>query len=328
MPVFLFNHPNMILTLTLNPAIDKSTMVDKMIPGKKLRCRNIIREPGDGGINVSKALKELGGHSRALFPAGGANGGLLIDMLKGLGITHTAIDIASETREDFTVLEEGSLNQYRFVMPGAPLNETEIQRCLDAIVLRHPIPSIVVTSGSLPPGVPDDFLARLAEMLKCKGVKLIVDTSGHPLQLAARAGVYLLKPNLSELCSLSDTEMLAEDEIVDAAQAAIAKGYCEVMVISMADKGALMVTREASISIPAPTVNVLSTVGAGDSMVAGMVWMLEQKKTFIEIACFGVACGTAATMNAGTQLFRKEDAFRLYQQLSSEIITSPKSRSK
>lgn len=309
----------MILTITLNPAIDKSAVVDKMIPGKKLRCRNIIREPGGGGINVSKALKELGGHSRALFPAGGANGMLLTGMLEREGITYAAMNITSETREDFTILEESSQNQYRFIMPGASLSETEMQRCLDAIMVIQPTPGIVVASGSLPPGVPDDFLARLAGILKGQDVKLIVDTSGRPLQLAAQAGVYLLKPNLSELCSLSGMEMLAEDEIAAAAQKVIAKGYCTVMVVSMGNKGALLVTPDANILIPAPEVKVLSTVGAGDSMVAGMVWMLEQEKTLIEMACFGVACGTAATMNAGTQLFRKEDAYRLYDQVSRTL---------
>lgn len=314
----------MILTLTLNPAIDKSAVVDIMIPGKKLRCRNIVREPGGGGINISKALKELDGHSRALFPAGGANGRLLIDMLERQGIIHTAVGITSETREDLTVLEESSHNQYRFVMPGASLNETEIQHCLEAVMSTQPLPNIIIASGSLPAGVPDNFLAKLAGILKSLGIKLIVDTSGHPLLLAAQAGVYLLKPNISELCSLNGTEILEENAIVTAAQAAIANGYCEVMVVSMGNKGAMLTTRDTTTFIPAPEVKVLSTVGAGDSMVAGMAWMLEQGKTLMEMACFGVACGTAATMNSGTQLFKKEDAFQLYKQLRSVFVIPTK----
>lgn len=307
----------MIITLTLSPAIDKSAVVEILAPGRKLRCEDIVLEPGGGGINVSKALKELGTETHAVFPAGGLQGQSLRHLVERLGITYTAVATGSETRENLTVLEKQTNNQYRFVMPGARLDEPETLLCLDAIITVQPSPDYVVISGSIPPGVSPDLFAKVAGVLKSKGARLIIDTSGPALQYAAKTGTYLLKPNLSELRALSGKELLSKEEIISAARSAIAKKYCEIMVVSMGGDGAVLVTSDTSMKIAAPEVKVLSTVGAGDSMVAGMVWMLAQGKTPTESAQFGVACGTAATMNAGTQLFKKEDAFRLFGLMQS-----------
>ena len=308
----------MITTITINPALDKSTSLEKLIPEKKLRCTDLLIEAGGGGINVSKAIKKLDGESLALFPSGGASGKQLEHILLMENIRYKSIPIEAETRESFTASELSTNAQYRFVMPGSKLSAEEIELCLSAINSLNPLPSIMVASGSLPPGVPDDFFARLAVMSKQKGIKLIVDTSGTPLRLAAQQGVYLLKPNLSELCSLVGTDYLQLEEVDDAALEVIQKGHCEIVVVSMGPLGAMLVTKEFYELVSAPTVKKLSTVGAGDSMVAGMVWMLEQGKSLSEMVRFGVACGTAATMNSGTQLFNPEDAYRLYDWINNK----------
>lgn len=297
----------------MNPAVDKSTTVEKLIPEKKLRCTDLLIEAGGGGINVSKAIKKLGGESLALFPSGGANGKQLEQILFKENIQCKTIPVDAETRESFTATELAANAQYRFVMPGCSLTTEEIELCFSSVSNLKPFPSIVVASGSLPPGVPDIFFAKLASLVKQKGARFIVDTSGKPLQLAAREGVYLLKPNLSELCSLVGKEYLQLNEVDKAAKQVIKKGHCEVVVVSMGPAGAMLVTKDLHEKIPAPTVKKLSTEGAGDSMVGGMVWMLEQGKSLSEMVRFGVACGTAATMNTGTQLFKKEDVFKLYE---------------
>ena len=302
----------MIVTITMNPALDKSTSLEKLIPEKKLRCSELFPEAGGGGINVSKAIKKLGGETLALFPSGGTNGKLLEQILLQEQMAFHAIPVHGETRESFTAVERFTNAQYRFVMPGCMLNEKEIEVFISVINSLNPAPSIIVASGSLPPGVPDDFYARLAIIAKQKKMRLIVDTSGLPLQLAAHEGVYLLKPNLSELCSLVGKEYLELREVNEAALQVIYKGHCKVVVVSMGPSGALLVTKDIHESIPAPTVKKLSTVGAGDSMVGGMAWMLSQGKSLQEMVRFGVACGTAATMNAGTKLFNKEDVYRIY----------------
>ncbi|GAA0550322.1 1-phosphofructokinase family hexose kinase [Chitinophaga japonensis] len=307
----------MIVTITINPAVDKSTTLDKLVPEKKLRCEKPLIEAGGGGINVSKALHELGGDSLALFPAGGTNGTILQELLAGSGIRYTAIPVASNTRENVMVTERATNTQYRFVMPGGELTGDELEKVLAAVKELQPAPAIIVASGSLPPGAPDDCYARLAHISREMGARFIADTSGPSLQLMAKEGLYLLKANLSELCSLVGKDFLQLDEVYAAAKQVLDNGYCEVLVVSMGPSGALLITRDQHITVPAPVVKKLSTVGAGDSMVAGMVWMLEQGGSMADMLRFGVACGTAATMSAGTQLFRKEDVYRLYEWLKT-----------
>lgn len=297
----------------MNPAVDKSTAIDKLVPEKKMRCGQLVTEAGGGGINISKALKELGGESLAIFPSGGLNGKVLEQYLQEKKVSYKTIPIAAETRENFVVRENNTNQQFRFVMPGPRMTEQEAQQCLQLLQQLDPSPTIIAASGSLPPGLPENFFGQLADLAKKLKARYIVDTSGKPLMLAAQEGVFLLKPNMSELCSLVGKTFLEADEVPGAAREVINKGECEVMVVSMGPTGALLVTRDGYEQIPAPVVKKQSTVGAGDSMVAGMLWMLSQEKPLREVVRFGVACGTAATMNPGTQLFKKEDAHRLYE---------------
>lgn len=299
----------MIVTLTLNPALDKSTSVDRLIAEQKLRCEPMHIDPGGGGINVSKGIQKLGGQSIAVFPIGGQNGQALKALVEAAGITTHTVPVSGETRENLSVTESSTNQQFRFTLPGAPMSEAEAEACLEAV--RSLKPDFLVASGSLPPGLPDTFYQKVAEMAQSIGAKFILDTSGKPLRAAADQGLYLLKPNLGELSALAGVEQLEMNRVDDAALSIIEQGKCEVVVVSLGPQGALLVTREGFEHIPAPTVKKLSTVGAGDSMVSGMVWALSEGKSFREMAQTGVACGSAATMNTGTQLFKKEDVTRL-----------------
>ncbi|OQP63871.1 phosphofructokinase [Niastella vici] len=311
----------MVITITMNPAVDKSTSVNKLVAEKKMRCSEMITEAGGGGINISKALKELGGDSLAIFPSGGINGKLIENYLKDRNINYKTIPIEQETRENIVVRENDTNLQYRFVMPGASLTELEAQACYHILQQLQPAPAYIVASGSLPPGLPENFFAQLAKLAKQINARFIIDTSGTPLQLAVQEGVYLLKPNLSELCALAGTNYLEINEVNDAAMEVIKRGQCEVMVVSMGPSGALLVTRDGCEHVPVPAVKKQSTVGAGDSMVAGMIWMLSQGRSLRETVRFGVACGTAATMNPGTRLFVKDDVYRLYNWINQNADT-------
>ncbi len=302
----------MIVTLTMNPAVDKSTSVEAIIPEKKLRCKEVLIEAGGGGINVSKAIKKLGGHSLAIFPSGGTYGNMLEGFITKLGIEYKVIPVDGEVRESFTVNEERTGSQYRFVLPGETLTAEEVENCFMAIRDLDPTPQYVVASGSLPPGVGEDFFQRLALLCKTMGAKFIVDSSGTPLRLAVQEGVYLLKPNLSELCTLVGKEHLELSEVDDAAKSIIEQGRCEVIVVSLGPSGGLLVTKDLCKHIHAPMVKKQTTVGAGDSMVGGMVFKLAEGAELLDTVQFGIACGTAATMNKGTQLFKVEDVEKLY----------------
>lgn len=300
-----------IVTLTLNPALDKSASTERLTPEQKLRCSALQEDAGGGGINVSKGIRKLGGSSTAVFPSGGATGQRLQQILAAAGVETDILAVIGDTRENFSILETSTGLQYRFTLPGVDMSEQEADACLD--IVRRLKPDWLVASGSLPPGLPDTYYEKVAAFAKDIEARLILDTSGPALLAAADEGLYLLKPNLGELSALAGVPQLEMNQVDDAALEIIRQGKCEIVVVSLGPQGALLVTRDGFEHIPAPMVKKRSTVGAGDSMVAGMVWALSAGKTPIEMARVGVACGSAATMNPGTELFHPEDVWRLKQ---------------
>lgn len=300
-----------IVTLTLNPALDKSSSTEKLVPEQKLRCTPMRIDAGGGGINVSKGIQKLGGSSLSVFPSGGHNGRQIQSLLHDAGIKTAVLEVAGETRENISITETGSNQQYRFTLPGTELTEKQADACLDLVQKAEP--AYIVASGSLPPGLPGDYFEKVAHFSKKIGARFILDTSGKALQAAADEGVFLLKPNLGELSALVGVEKLEMNQVDDAALQLIGQGKCEVVVVSLGPQGCLLVSKDGFEHIPAPTVHKQSTVGAGDSMVAGMVWALNEGRSYRDMARIGVACGSAATMNTGTELFHAADVWKLLQ---------------
>src|SRR5215471_1803553 len=293
-----------ILTVTLNPAIDKSTTIPALLPEKKLRCSPPQFEPGGGGVNVSRALKRLGQSSTALFLAGGHTGKFFETLLTKEEIDAIVVPINSYTRENLIVFDGATGHQYRFGMPGPSVAENEWRECLNVLRSSSGYEFLVI-SGSNPAGVSLDFYNEVAEIAKQKNVKLIVDTSEEALRHVLSVGVFLVKPNLGELSSLAGVKELDAESVVDAAREIINKGKCEAMVVSMGPAGAMAITAKEHYHEPAPAVKVKSTVGAGDSMLAGIIAAALKKWPVKNILRYGISCGTAATMNMGTGLFLK-----------------------
>jgi 6-phosphofructokinase 2 len=303
-----------IITITFSPCIDKTTSVPDFIPEKKLRCSAPKLEPGGGGINVSRALKKLGGTSIAIYPSGGCSGVLFDRLMAKENVSSKIVRAESETRENFIVVEESSGEQYRFGTPGTFLAEHEWQELVKMIEEEEKV-EFIVASGSLPPGVPLDIYAKIAGIANTKGAKFVADTSGEALKNALKEGVYLLKPNLNELGSLTGKPVASAAQIIEAAQQVINENKCEVIVVSMGGAGAVVVSKDIAEKIPVPKVEVKSTVGAGDSTVAGIVLYLSKGVDLLEAVQYGLACGTAATLNPGTELCKKEDADSLFKKI-------------
>jgi len=304
-----------IVTLTVNPAIDKSASVENVIPERKLRCAMPYHEPGGGGINVSRAIHKLGGESTALYLAGGPLGQMLSTLLDQEGIDHHPTTIHGLTRQNFTVYEESTGQQFRFGMPGPEVQEKEWGKLLDTLYARKPTPAYIVASGSLSSGMPTDFFARLAKCARELGARMILDTWGEAFSLAVQEGVYLIKPNLRELGDLAGAKVEEEGEQEALARRIIEQGQSEVVVISLGAAGALLVDKDGHERLRAPTVPIKSKVGAGDSMVAGISLKLAQGDSVVEAVRFGVAAGAAAVMTPGTELCRREDAETLYEKI-------------
>lgn len=303
-----------IITITFSPCIDKSTSVPALIPEKKLKCIAPKLEPGGGGINVARAIHKLGGSAVAVFPSGGYTGKYFNHLLELENIPSIIIETKNETRENIIVLEESTNNQYRFGMPGTELSEEEWKQCLHAVEERNDV-EYIVASGSLPPGVPLNVYAQLSKIAKTKNAKLIIDAPGEALKQAVTEGAYLVKPNLGELASLANMESIDISEVETVAKRILNNYPVEIMVISRGSDGAMLLTKNEMYKIIPPQVQRKSTVGAGDSMVAGIIYSLSNSMSLKEALQYGVACGTAATMNAGTELCKRADAEYLYKKI-------------
>lgn len=303
----------------MNPAVDITTSTATVAPTHKIRCGAPQRYPGGGGINVARVVQRLGGDCAALFPVGGSSGEVLKRLLDEESISSVYVPISGETRESFSVKESSTGSEYRFVLPGPDMGPTEWQACLDLVASFQPAPCYVVASGSLPPGVPTDFYARLAKLVQSNGAKLVLDTSGPALAAALEAGVYLVKPSLRELRELMGQPLETQSQWRDAAQTLVARGRAQVVVLSLGEGGAWLVTPSETCFAPAVPVQVVSTIGAGDSFVGGMVWALWRGLPVRESFRYGVAAASAAVLSVGTGLCSQADVLRLHDQV---ILTS------
>ncbi|HUD50076.1 1-phosphofructokinase family hexose kinase [Parvibaculum sp.] len=309
-----------IATLTMNPAIDTSTSVAEVMPVHKLRCAAGRRDPGGGGINVARVLRRFGHAATAIYVVGGITGKLLRKLVEGEGIESRIIEADEETREDFTVLEERSGNQFRFVLPGPALSETVCSAALDTISALHPAPEYIVASGSLPQGVPADFYARVVSAGRQVGSRVVVDTSGAALSGALATCPFMVKPSLRELRELTGEELGEEVSMVAAARRLIAEGQTEAVALTLGGEGAVLVTGDGAWRANAPHVEMRSAVGAGDSFVGGMVGALASGDDWEEAFRRGIAAGSAALLSPGTELCRPEDAERLFVEVKTRKI--------
>jgi 6-phosphofructokinase 2 len=254
--------------------------------------------------------------------AGGLNGKQLTNILDQSKISHRAVRVSGETRENLTVAESSSESQWRFVMPGPEVAEQEWRECLDAMSSLDPAPDFLVASGSLPPGVPADFYAHLARICREQEIRLILDTSGDALCRAVEEGVFLVKPNVVELQRLVDGQFEDEVSLLRLAGDLCSRNRVEVVVVSLGSAGALLVTPDLQERIPSPTVPIRSKVGAGDSMVAGIVLGLVRRLPLSQAVRFGVAAGAAAVMTPGSELCRREDTERLFETIKDNLEPS------
>lgn len=305
-----------VVTLTPNPALDVATSVAKVQPVNKLRCEAPRVDPGGGGINVARVVQRLGATSLAVYPAGGPTGRRLTDLLAAEGAQTTPVEVAGETRESFNVTDRGDGAEYRFILPGPRLSEAELAQCLDAALSAAHGDGLLVVSGSLPPGAPADFIGELARRARADGLRLVADTSGPPLAAALAAGVHLIKPNLRELSDHLGRELPDASSRLAACREMIASGSVEVVALSLSEEGAMLVSRDEAWSAPAAPIKPRSTVGAGDSFLAGLVWALSQDMGQREALRYAAASGAATLLSEGTALGRKADVLRLAEEIT------------
>ncbi|MEQ6279846.1 6-phosphofructokinase II [Kluyvera huaxiensis] len=304
-----------IYTLTLAPSLDSATQTPHIYPEGKLRCTSPIFEPGGGGINVARAITFLGGEATAIFPAGGATGQHLIDLLQTENVPVESVETQEWTRQNLHVHVNASGEQYRFVMPGATLNHDELLR-LQEKVSQIPAGSLLVISGSLPPGVSLDAFVALIKAAQRQGLRCIIDSSGDALAAALDIGnIELVKPNQKELSALVQRELIQPDDVRLAAQEIIRSGKALRVVVSLGAQGALAVDANSCVQVVPPPIKSQSTVGAGDSMVGAMTLKLAENVCLKTMVRYGVAAGSAATINQGTRLCSRDNTQKIFDYL-------------
>jgi 6-phosphofructokinase 2 len=305
-----------IVTLTINPAVDIFVNVARVEPTVKLRCSAPKRDPGGGGINVARVVQRLGGNVAAIYPTGGAIGKLLHRLLEREGIDSIVTPSHVETRENFTAFEEDTGLQYRFVLPGSPLHRPEWEAMLDKLTGLAETPRIVVASGSVPPGVPDDIYADMTRRARKLGAKMVVDTSGPSLGAALAEGVFLIKPNQNELSEFAGKALDNDHDRIAACRTLIENGRTEMVALTLGEHGAMLATRERVLRSAPMQIEVVSAVGAGDSFLGGLVAALARNAPLEEAFRLAVAAGSAAVMSPGTELGSEEDVQRLLPRVS------------
>lgn len=304
-----------ILTITLNPALDVLTTIDKVSDTHKMRCGPTLKHPGGGGVNVARVLHRLGANCVSVYLAGGVTGERHHKLMSAEKVRCHVIPIAEETRESFTAHETLSGNDFRFVLPGPHVSASEYEACFD-YVAQHMPKKFLVISGGLAPSVPENFYARLTTLAKQHNVRVVLDANGPALAEALKVGVYLFKPSLRELRDLTGLDLPDEEAQIQAAQKLIQSGHAEIVAVSLGADGAMVIGAGQVWRSSAIQVEVQTTVGAGDSFLAGVVWSLGRGDALLKAFQYGMAAGAAALLAPGTSLSRAADVHRLIPQLT------------
>ncbi len=306
-----------ILTITLNPTVDFSTSAKRVRAGHKVRCDAPLRDPGGGGVNVARAIHILGGEARAFTAVGGHMGHILLGLLEQEGVPVHPFEVAGETRESMAVVERKSGKQYRFVMPGPRWDAPQVDRVIDDICTVVPADGYVVLSGSNPPGVPDDFPARLRRAISGTGARMIVDTSTKALRLLASTPTdppYLLRMDKAEAEDLAGAPLETVEVLTEFAKTLVARGVAQVIVLALGPKGSVLVTKDECWHAAAADVPVRSKVGAGDSFVGALTLALAQGDAPQLALQKGAAAASAAVMTDATRLCLRSEAEGLIAQ--------------
>lgn len=298
----------MIITVTLNPAVDKTVEIDDFKVGAVNRISSMRLDAGGKGINVSKMVKLLGGKSKTFGVLAGNNGQYIKNYMDACGIENDFAFVGGETRTNIKVIDKLKSTNTDINEPGPDISTDEIMLLEEKIFSGVGSDTILVLSGSVPSTVPLDIYKSLILQAKNYGLKSILDCDGELLRQGVEAGPYLIKPNIHELEKLSGRSLQNTESIIDAAKEILKYGV-EVVVVSLGDRGALFINSESVIHAGGIKVDVKSTVGAGDSMVAALAYALEKNYSFEKAAALSVASATAKVIMSGTQLPELQDIF-------------------
>ena len=309
-----------VVTLTLNPSLDKASSLDALRPDSKLRLSAPTLSAGGGGLNVARALVSLGCPARAVYPAGGPAAALLQQALEEAGVSAQAVAVAAPLRECLNVHERSTGREYRLIMPGAALAHCEIDTVLQALADLSGYRYLVI-SGSLPAGCDAAVVVRAMRLAKHAGARCVLDLPGNVLAaVLAEESAYLIKPNVHELADLLGVPSVPIEQAGLAAQQLVVRGLAQLVLVSCGASGAAWASPWGVDSQQAPAVASISSVGAGDSLVAGFIAAALSKPPSDAVSVraavlYGMAAGTAATLTPSDRLCEAATVEQLFREL-------------
>lgn len=295
----------MIITVTMNPAIDKTVDIDHLVRGGLNRLKNVIIDAGGKGINVSKTIKALGGETIATGFIGGSGGVLIKKVLMEQGIQSDFIEIKNEVRINLKVVEsDGNVTELN--EPGPFVTKDEMNSLMDKLLSYANEEALFVLAGSIPNGIDKNVYQILTQRLKEKGAKVFLDADGELFINALESCPDIIKPNRHELEEYFHMDYRAdEEELITVGNKLLEKGI-GMVAISLGQMGAIFLTKEKVLKCPGLKVEAHSTVGAGDAMVAALAYGLDLGLTMEECAKLGVATSAGAVTTIGTKPPNKE----------------------
>ena len=306
-----------IITVTANPALDLSTDAPAVIPDRKLRCTAPLVHPGGGGVNISRAIANLGGTSRALVAHGGTTGQELVALIQAEGLMPESLGIAHPTRQSISVRDGATGLQYRFMLPGPPWSAQDADRARATILEVATDGALILPSGSLPPGLPPGFFPDLAPALAARGARMILDTSGPALTYAARAGagLFVLRMDTAEAEELTGRTLSDLDDIAALTSELRAAGAAQIVIVAAGAQGTVIDTGAWRGLTRPPVVVVHSKIGAGDSFMGAFALSLSRGEDPVTACCWGTAAAASAVTTYGTELCRRAEVERFYEQV-------------
>lgn len=305
---------NRVLTITTNPAVDMSTTVAQVVAGPKLRCEAPRWDAGGGGVNVARAIRKLGGDALALVAVGGALGEKLLSLLAIEEVAVQAVPVSAETRISFAVTEDASNDQYRFGVPGNKLSAQDSDLLLNEITEAARGHSLAVFSGSVAPGLPDDFVGRIKSAIAAEETRLVVDTSAagltHLLDHPER--VHVLRLDRAEAEAAAGHSLNSIEESRQFAKTLVDRGVAEIVVMGRGADGSILVSADTHIHAWGPPVKVRSKIGAGDTFVGAFSLALSRNEPLQTALKHGVAGAAATVQTEGTALCDRQEADALF----------------
>lgn len=313
-------HRALILTLTLNPAIDRNVQADRLVFEDRAYILSTNEAAGGRGINASVVIHGFGGQTQAIASSGGKAGKRFEELLKGAGFPTSFVRIRHSIRSNLTIVDRQGL-AVKLNERGPHIQAVELARVEKELAGHLPGASWLMLCGSLPPGVPADFYARLIQQAKAAGVRTLLDTDGEALIEGMEAQPTAVAPNQAEAERLLNRALITQAHYRDAAQRMVQMG-AEMVILSLGSRGAVGATGNRIVEAIPPPIDAVCPIGAGDALAAAFVWALDGGKSFDDSVRWGVACGSASAALPGIAFPSLPQTEKLYERVTMRVVSA------